>query len=187
MSNVKSVSAGKPKVGGAASVAPLGSALPNDAVSELDKAFKGLGYIGENGLVNNNSPEHEEIKAWGGDVVLTPQSGKLDTFTFKLIEALNLDVLKTVYGEKNVTGDSVATGIQVTANGKEQPSAVWIFDMILRGDIPKRIVVPSGSVTEIAEITYADNDVIGYEITINAEPDDKGNTHYEYIGGSAAA
>ena len=183
---VKNVSAGKPKVGGAAFIAPADTTLPTNAKDELDKAFKSLGYISEDGVVNNNSPEHEEIKAWGGDIVLTPHTGKPDTFTFKLIESLNPEVLKAVYGSSNVNGESAAAGISVKANSKEQPAQAWVIDMVLRGDIPKRVVIPSGSITEVAEITYVDSEAIGYEITINAEPDAAGNTHYEYIGGAAA-
>ena len=45
-------------------VSNLGTTLPTDAKTELDKAFKALGYCGEDGLVNENSPESENIKAW---------------------------------------------------------------------------------------------------------------------------
>ena len=45
MADAKNVTAAKPKVGGAVWRAPLGTTLPTDAKTALDKAFKSLGYI----------------------------------------------------------------------------------------------------------------------------------------------
>jgi len=182
--NSKNVTASKPRVGGAIHAAPVGTVLPTDAVSVLDAAFKSLGYVSEEALTNSNSPERESYKAWGGDTVLSAQKGRPDSFKFKLIEALNPEVLKIIYGQKNVTG-TLDKGITVKVNAEELQPMSWVVDMILKNNAVKRIVVPSASVSEIAEIVYSDTAALGYDITVTAEPDAAGQTHYEYIAAAA--
>lgn len=178
----KNVSYGKPKVGGAVFSAPLGTAVPTDAKTALDASYKNLGYVSEDGIVNANSPESETVKAWGGDIVLVPQTQRMDTFAYTLIEATNVNVLKEVYGDSNVTGDLTSpTGIKITANSKELDPHVIVVDMILKSGLLKRTVIPNGKVSEVGEITYVDADAIGYPTTVHALPDEEGNTHYEYI------
>ena len=180
--NAQNVSVGKPKIGGAIYRAPLGTTLPATANGSLDAAFECLGYASDAGLVNNNSAESEDIKAWGGDTVLSVQTSKTDTFNFTLLESLNPEVLKTVYGNDNVTGD-IDTGIRVVANSEEQEECVWVIDMVLRGGVLKRIVLPDAKVTNVDEISYVDNEAIGYNTTLSCLPDSTADqaTHYEYI------
>jgi len=180
MPKVENVTVGKPKVGGAIFRAPVGSTLPTDAKSELDPAFKEMGYLSEDGLTNSNSADSDTVKAWGGDTVLNLNKGKEDTFQGTFIEALNLEVLKMVYGDKNVTGD-IETGIKISASNAEAQAYAYVIDMILKGDVLKRIVIPSAKVTEVGDITYSDGDAVGYETTLSAMPDSDGKTHFEYI------
>lgn len=180
MSNVKNTTLGKPAIGGGIYWAPADTTVPTDATSALGEAFKCLGYVSEDGLTNEREND-EEIKAWGGDLVLVT---KTDHFATTLIEAMNPDVLKVVYGSDNVSG-TLETGITIKANDDLQEHGVFVFDMIMRGGVLKRIVVPDGQVAEVGEVAYKDDEAVGYETTILANPDGEGNTHYEYIAKKA--
>lgn len=175
------VSAGKPKVAGAVYRAPLGTTLPTDASTALDAAFVDMGYISEDGVVNSNSPDSEKIKAWGGQVVLIVSTEKPDTFKLTFLESLNKNVLETVYGAGNVTADANAKTISVTANAQELGSFIYVIDMAMRDGALKRIVIPSGMLSDLGDIVYKDDDAVGYEVTLDGLPDASGNTHYEYI------
>lgn len=180
MSTASNVTAGKPKIGGAIYAAPSGTTLPTDATTALAAAFKCLGYVSEDGVTNSNSPSSENVKAWGGDIVMSLLTEKPDNFSFTLIEALNLDVLKFVYGSTNVTG-TLAAGITITANSSVPESHVIVIDMILTDGALKRVVMPCAYISEVGEITYKDDEAVGYETTVLCPPDASGNTHYEYI------
>src|SRR5699024_1320980 len=145
--------------GGAVYSAPLGATLPMDATTELDADFKSLGYISEDGLTNTNTPESETIQAWGGDTVAVVETSKEDTFTYTLIESTNIDVLKEVYGQENVSG-TLETGITIKANSKQLEEHSLVIDMVLKGGNLKRVVIPNGKVSEIGEITYTDAEAI---------------------------
>lgn len=179
MPTVSNVSTGKPKVAGAVYRAPKGTTLPTDATTALANAFVDMGYISEDGVVNSNSPSTEKIKAWGGQVVLIVSSEKPDTFKLTFLEALNETVLKTVYGDGNVTTGT--NTITVTANAAALTEHVYAIDMVMTGGALKRIVIPAGMLSEIGDIVYKDDEAIGYEVTLDCLPDSSGNNHYEYI------
>ena len=178
--NANNVAVGKPKVGGAVFVAPIGTSLPTDATSSIAAAFNDLGYISDSGVVNSNTMETQSFKAWGGDPVYDALTGKTDTYKMTFIEATNLDVLKVVYGSDNVTG-TLESGITIKANSKDQASQSFCIDTVLRDGTLKRIVIPNGKVTAVGDITYNDSTLVGYETTISAYPDSQGNTHYDYV------
>jgi len=184
--NAGNVSVGKPKVGGAIWVAPKGTQLPTNATAPLPAAYKCLGYANEDGVSNGVSTDTSEIKAWGGDTVYTARTGYSETFKYTLIESKNVDVLKSVYGDDNVVGDSLEDGIVVKHTGADLPKMVFVFEFVLSGGTLKRVVVEDGQVTEVGEVTYSDGDAIGYETTVAAYPGADGASSKEYIVTPAA-
>ena len=183
--NAAYVSAGKPKLTGATWSAAIGSTLPTDATTALDSAFKCLGYSSENGLNVAITRTSETIKAWGGETVLTPQTEYEEKYSFTLIEPLNSEVLKVVYGDDNVVTTSTLRTVKSTA--EELPKRSWVFDMTMSNGLARRIVIPFAKVTEIGDIAYVDNEPVGYELTLTATPDATGKCSYTYDELAAAS
>lgn len=178
--NTENVTSAKPNIGGALFRAPLGTPLPKNTEDTLNTAFQSLGYISDDGLTNAFSPSTEKIKAWGGDIVNAVPKEKSDTFSFTLIEAINVEVLKMVYGDNNVKG-TIATGLSIHVNSKALEAQCLVVEMILKNNILKRIVISNCLITEIDEVVYADGKNVGYRVKVEAFPDAKGDTHDEYM------
>ncbi len=183
MATATEVTAGKPKIGGHVYRAPYGTALPTDAKTALSSAYIDMGYISEDGVTNANTPESEIIKAWGGIPVLTVQTSKEDKYKLKFISAMNVEVQKMVYSSDNVTGTSVSAsgGLTVKANSKELEDYTYVIEMLARGNVAHRVVIPCAKPTEIGDIVYKDNDTVGYDVTLGCTGvGEEGNTHFEY-------
>lgn len=178
----KNVSTSSPKVTGAVYYAPLGTTLPTDAKTALDAAFKGVGYISEDGLTRSQSRNSNDIKEWGGGVVSTVQIEYKESFKFKMIEALSDIVQKAVYGEKNVDGklDVTSTLMTVKHNALEPVSNAWVIDTVMLDGTLSRIVVPNAKITELGDLAYKKDSAIGYDVTLSAMLDANGNTSYDY-------
>ncbi|MET7741980.1 hypothetical protein [Streptomyces sp. NPDC005385] len=172
--NSNNVLTGKPLATGGVLVAPLASTAPTDAKTALNAAFKGVGYIGEDGLTETADRSTDKVKAWGGDVVKVVQTDYAVTYTFTVIETLNVEALKLVYGASNVTTTAATstTGTlqSVKLNSDTLPRQSFVFE-VKDGDARIRIYVPNGQVTEIGEVTYSDEDVIATEVTVEAYRD----------------
>ena len=180
MASTANVTAGKPAVAGAIYYAPLGTALPADATTQLAGTYVSLGYISDAGVTLSQSPSTENIKAWGGDTVLTLVTDRTFTAQFTMLEAKNADVLKLVYGESNVSG-SLSTGITVKGNAKALEGHVIVIDTLLTNGTAERIVFPAAYVTDVADVTYVDNAAVGYQVTITGTPGSDGDSQKKFI------
>jgi hypothetical protein len=185
--SVANVTPGKPKITGAIYTALVSAnpTIPTDATTDLATGFECVGYISEDGVKRAKEISAETIKAWGGDTVLITRTENSTNFTWKMIEYLSEIVQKVAYGSTNVTG-TLSTGMTV----KDVPSyageeRVWVIDQIMTGNVKSRTVIPKADITSIGEITYADSDAAGIEVTVNAKPDSTGTAVYEYLKATA--
>lgn len=180
---VANVAVGKPKVTGGAFRGPLGTALPTDSTTALNAAFKGLGYVGEEGVEFNPARSIDKKKAWGGDIVKVLQPEYSETWVFTLIEYRNAEVQKTVFGDDNVTVTaataSTGTKLAIKHNGDVLRNESYVFEMF-EGEGTSRVVLPNAQVIEVGAVSYVDEEVVAYPVTVEAFEDATGNNSYEY-------
>ena len=179
MATKENVSVGKPLLAGSVYRAPVGTALPTAADAALGSAFNSVGYISEDGVTWHYSAETEEYRAWGGDVVLEEATDVEDTAQFTMIESLNMQAAKAYWGDGAVV--STGEGYKISVGDPDTTRYSWVFDILLRGGGIRRIVVPAAYVSERGDITYADDELVGYDVTLKGDRDSAGKYHYEYV------
>nr|DAH24716.1 MAG TPA: tail protein [Caudoviricetes sp.] len=167
-------------------VAPLGTAIPTDATTELDKAFVGLGYLSEDGLTEPASFEPgDDIVAAGGDTVAQADPTFSKTWTGTCIEALNEDLLKVAYGSANVTvtkSSSTADGsITIKEQAGDLEHHVIVIDEILKGGRRRRNVMADATFLITGDISHVHTALVNFEFTITAYPTEAQPAQTQYI------
>lgn len=180
--NAAYVGVGKPKATGAIFIAPIGTILPSDASSDLNEAFKLLGYVSEDGVTLATENDSENLLAWGGDAVYTTQTSFTETVTFTPIE-VNPVVAKAEYGDENVTITSGLMTVKHTAS--ELDEKILVIETIPNKSTTARFVAPRAKLTEKGDQTLNDSDPMGRECTFTCLPDSSGVTIYEYIANAS--
>lgn len=165
-------------------VAPLGTTVPTNATTELDKAFVGLGYLSEDGLTEPASFEPgDDIVAAGGDTVAQADPTFSKTWTGTCIEALNEDLLKVAYGSANVTvtpaGQSDGS-ITVKEQAGDIEHHVIVIDEMLKGGRKRRNVMADATFLITGDISHVHTALVNFEFTITAYPtaDQPAQTQY---------
>lgn len=166
-------------------VAPLGTAVPTDATTELNAAFVGLGYLSEDGLTEPASFEPgDDIVAAGGDTVAQADPTFSKTWTGTCIEALNEDLLKVAYGSHNVTVTNATATEDGVITVKEQAGDlehhVIVIDEMLKGGRKRRNVMADSTFLITGDITHVHTALVNFDFTINAYPtaDQPAQTQY---------
>lgn len=191
MASKGNVSVGKPRVAGAVYWAPYGTDITD--LSDLDSSptvygFTSLGYISEDGVVWSYGSDGDVIRAWGGDIVDEPEGSVEDVAKFTLLETINAEALEAFWGNAEAVTGGYAVSIGV-------PSPVrysWCIDMIIpwRRTSPnelmyrdgvRRIVIESAAVGDRDDITYSDDELVAYGVTLQADKASNGRYHREFV------
>lgn len=157
-----------PKIKGVIYRAPLGTAIPTDATADLDAAFKDLGGISDAGITNAQARDVKKIKDFAGDVIATPQSDYSETLEVEFVEATNLEVLRTVFGDSNVTftAASATSGAEITVdhNSETLPKSCYVTETV-QGAGVRRQVAPIGQPTKVGDVVQINTDIVKYKVT----------------------
>jgi hypothetical protein len=167
-------------------VAPLGTAIPDDATTELAAAFVGLGYLSEDGLTEPASFEPgDDIVAAGGDTVAQADPTFSKTWTGTCIEALNEDLLRVAYGSTNVTVTAATEGKDGVITVKEQAGDlehhVIVIDEMLKGGRKRRNVMADATFLITGDISHVHTALVNFDFTITAYPTADHPAQTQYI------
>ncbi|VEI13214.1 phage tail tube protein [Trueperella bialowiezensis] len=169
--------------GGAFAVAPVGTALPTDATSDLNPAFKTLGLIGEDGFTLTQNRSTNDIKVWGGATKRRLTNEFSETVGATFMESAAAETLKAIFGEDNVQVAGKKISIAHTSDGSaEQSYVITMKD----GDARRRLVIPRGQLFLTSQIQYVHSDAIKYDVEITCYEDEDGRTSLEYVDDTAA-
>ena len=180
------ISAASPVATGGVLYAPKGTALPTDASTALNVAFKALGYVGEGGIeASGEGASYNDIIAWGGDIVASVLETKSITkYSFTLLEVFNEEVAKLVFGTTNVTVTAATalagTKLAILDKGAEVPRGAFAFEMAYGGK-KMRYVFPDAQLAVTGEGPLTHSDITNYAVEITAYPDSSGVRSYRYL------
>ena len=177
--DVSNVALGKPRTGGAIFRAPLGTALPTDASTELDAAYISQGYVSEEGVAREISKSYASMKAWGGDEVANSKTEETVRLNFALIESSNINALKSAYGDNAVTQTGDVTKIDY--KGEDADDSVWVVDMEYKGQLRRVVVGNAANVTEDFTQTFADEELIELPFSLAARRDGNGSFFLDFL------
>lgn len=181
MGDSSKVTAAKPNAAGPIYIAPFGTSLPTKVSDTLAQAFKPLGLISEDGVEQSFTVDSVTVKDWEGKPVANMRTGFESSIAYKMLESINVEVLKAIYGSTNVTTDQQTGEIKVVNKGLNSQVFSVVVDTILKNGCAQRLVYPCATITGLDSIVYKANDVTMYGITLGLDADSTGTVDYKYI------
>ncbi len=168
-------------VTGAVYAAPEGSTLPTTSTATPDAAFKDLGYLSEDGLVQARDVDSDEITTWqNGTIVRRTITSQSTTIEFTLVETKE-EVLEFVNPGAAITG---AGPYAMEVGPVTSVRRAVVFD-VLDDTIHIRKVYPNCEITDFGDVEYVNGQAISYPVTLTCYPDASDVVVYEYSDDTA--
>ena len=171
--NQANVSSAKGVKGGYIFSAPEGPTLPTDIKTQLDPAFKCLGFISEDGYVETVDEDADDINDMNGDVMDSTNSNRVESAQLTLAE-IKAETLKRQYGSDNVTDEGGI--ITVKHNADSHDVFAYVLELVLKNGRRWR----KGKSSELDDLTIASSELCQRALTMKYLTDEQGNTCYDY-------
>lgn len=180
--NTKNIFSAEPLATGVCFVSPLGTAGPTDAVTELSAIsvdWVDLGYTGADGFNEKNDHKTDLKRSLGGKVVKVLFTEFSASLEFTLMESLNADVLKAIFGANNVevtpANSEHGNQVRVLKNSIRLPVQSWCIDTWddeLNAKYRNYAVV--GQLMSVADIKVVHTDIIEYKLMVECLESESG-------------
>jgi hypothetical protein len=162
-------------------VAPVGTTAPTSPLTQPVSPWEPLGAISDDGLVYGFDEDSQEFTPWGLTSPFRTQITKsVRTFQLTLWETARVAVQSIMYripaADLAPGGTDNLTSFAETASPTPDRRGWWfaVFD----GDTARGFYVPQGEISDRSDVTFKQDEMSGYEITVTAYPDAAGNTVY---------
>lgn len=160
-------------------VAPTGTASLASPLEQPLSPWEPLGAISDDGLVYGFDEDSQQFTPWGlTSPFRTTITQSIRTFGLTLWETTRVAVQSLMYriDAADLAPVGGLTSFAETASPVPDRRAFWfaVFD----GDNARGFYVPQGEISDRSDVTFKQDEMSGYEITITAYPDEAGNTVY---------
>lgn len=162
---------------------PVGTTAPVDVSADWGDGWDPFGLLSEDGLTEARSETSNDFFAWGGVLIRTVRSKHKRTFTASALED-NPTVFALVNPGSSQSSVSELTTRIVRVPDGSNPLA---FGFELRdGDVTKRLIVPRGEVSKLADLKVSDADMTMWQIDIDVYPAADGTLYFDITDNPAS-
>lgn len=156
-------------------IAPQGTTLPDTVDSALTDAFKGTGFISEDGLVEPAALDlGDGFVDSDGENVANADPSFNKTWTGSFIEAANVNVITALFGSDHVTVDNTTGLLTYDEEAIALDYHVIVIDELWAktSDFPLgrrvRHVMPHATIAITDDITHNSTTLVSYGFTVTA-------------------